>query len=347
MKPRVPSLDTPRRRTATTAVAPTLCLGSLLLLACGPVKGSFGTGDLGGDSGGSASEVPLPAVTPIPYGFWGLNGFVSAEGLAELRDRFGLTHFHTATRHPEYGVEELLPMVRESGLHVNLRLVGDHEFYTNHEGDFDIEAWKAMLDPWVGSGVQDFIDDGTLATHMLLDDIDQFDGEGPTAAELDELARYSEELLPGLPVLVRANADDLPVPEGGRYTHLDASVNQYLSQEGSVEGYAQAQEAAAASLGVGLIMGLNMANGGDGSSGQPGWEEGRYAMSAEEIVRYGDVLSATPGCSMFLNWEYDAEERWADGSLGSDYFDQPEVQAALHRLGQRLAGETGGADTGG
>jgi hypothetical protein len=50
---------------------------------------------------------------------------------------------------------------------------------------------------------------------------------------------------------------------------------------------------------------------------------------------------------MFLNWEYDAEERWADGSLGSDYFDQPEVQAALHRLGQRLAGETGGADTGG
>jgi hypothetical protein len=38
-----------------------------------------------------------------------------------------------------------------------------------------------------------------------------------------------------------------------------------------------------------------------------------------------------------LAWEYDAEERWSDGSVGADWFDRPAQQAALASLAARLA----------
>ena len=91
-------------------------------------------------------------------------------------------------------------------------------------------------------------------------------------------------------------------------------------------------------LGLEIVNGLNIADGGDGSSEQRGWSEHRWAMSAGEIVEYGYVLSAVPGCVTLLAWEYYGEEAWEDGSVGSDYFDRPENTAALFWL-IRLAGE--------
>ena len=310
-----------------------LTLTALLLAAC-----SSGKVPLGEDGNVYDWEMD-PNAGPIPFGFWGLNGFIDQEGLVDLQDRFQMSAFHTSTRHPNYAVNDLLPLVRAAGLQVNLRMVGNHDYYTDANGDFDLTKWKEMLGAWEGSGVQEFIDDGTLANHMMLDDIDDFNGAPPTADELEEMARYSHEILPGLRVIVRADARELPLPTNGSYQELDATVNQYVYQDGDVEEYALSQAERADNLGLDIINGLNIADGGDGTSGQPGWSSGHYAMSAQEIEDYGDVLSAVPGCSMFLLWEYDGEEAWSDGSIGSDYFDQPELQEALAHLGQRLAGE--------
>ena len=38
-------------------------------------------------------------------------------------------------------------------------------------------------------------------------------------------------------------------------------------------------------------------------------------------------LCAEPDVSMFLNWAYDDEERWSDGSVGSTWCDQPALAA--------------------
>ncbi|MDP2307725.1 MAG: hypothetical protein Q8P18_17000 [Pseudomonadota bacterium] len=310
-------------------------LGALLLGAC-----VLGLG----------ACTPAPAVVPSalpvtvggpppPYGFWGMNGHLSPAGLDDLSKRFRLTIFQTATADPSWAVHTLLPMARASGVKVTLRTTADHSAYTTN-GDFDLDAWKARLAPWAGSGVQAFIDDGTLVGHMLLDDIANFDRRDPDAADLDEMARYSKELLPGLMTYVRQKASAMPIPgdtSGGRYVYLDACVNQYKSAEGSVTSYAASEAAQARRLGLGIINGLNIANGGDGSSGQPGWGAGRHAMSASEITDYGTVLSAVPECGMFLNWEYDGEERWSDGTVGSAYFNRPDLQAALAGLGARVA----------
>ena len=286
---------------------------------------------------------PVPAAETVvrPYGYWGLNGYVTPEGLVDVRDRLGATVFHTSSRAPGWTLKTLLPMAQDAGLKVTLRMTGDHEHYTTPAGDFDLTAWKAALQPWAEVDLSPFIADGTLHAHMLLDDIHNFDGADPTGDELDEMARISKVLLPGLPTFVREKATEMPTPSAGRYQHVDAIVNQYRHREGDVVAWTARQVAHARTLDVGLIHGLNIANGGDGSSGQPGWQEGRFAMSAEEIRRYGAVLAAEPGVSMFLNWEYDGEERWSDGSVGSTWFDRPELTAALGAVATQVGARRG------
>jgi hypothetical protein len=285
---------------------------------------------------GCAPSEASTARTGVPYGFWGLNGFVSAEGLQAVQQRLNLTIFHTATMDPAYAAEYLLPMVRDAGLQVTLRLTGDHHHYTE-DGDFSLSLWKTVLSRWAGVPLEPFIADGTLAGHMLLDDIKNFSGHDPSAAELDEMARHSKALFPGLMTFVREKATGMPLPAGGTYVYVDAVVNQYRAADGRVQTYAQAQVERSAELDLNVIMGMNIADGGDGSSGQPGWRDGRFAMSADEIRTYGWALSVVPECGMFLNWEYDAVEPWSDGSVGADYFSEPAQQTVLAQLGQRLA----------
>ncbi len=288
------------------------------------------TASLSPPSGGLA-EAPNLGPPPL-YGFWGLNGYVSATGFTDVIQRFGISVFQVASSEPTYAVGTLLPTARSVGLKVTLRMTTDHPGYTT-DGDFDLGLWKAQLAPWIGSGVQPFIDDGTLVGHMLLDDITNFEGRDPDAADLDEMARCSKQLFPGLMTYVRQRASRMPSPAPGRYEYVDAAVNQYDFLDGEVNRYAKHEQLFAARRGLGVINGLNIADGGDGSSGQPGWRAGHWAMSAEEITRYGAVLAAVPTCGMFLNWEYDGQEAWSDGTIGDDYFDQPELRAALTDLG--------------
>lgn len=275
-------------------------------------------------------------------GFWGLNGFITEEGLTDVSNRFNASVFQVASSAPNYTVNTLLPLVRESGMKVTLRMSGDHSAYTT-DGNFDLEKWKTDISEWENSGVQEFIDDGTLVGHMLLDDIDTFEGTNPTASDLDEMARYSKELMPGLMTFVRQKCSNMPEPirESGEYEYVDNCVNQYTNYQGFSDGpideYIIEQTAAAERFNLGMINGLNIADGGDGSSGQAGWSSGKYAMSAEEITSYGEALLDVPDLQMFLMWEYDGEEIWSDGiTIGSDYFDQPEIQAALASLDESI-----------
>ncbi len=285
-----------------------------------------------GDDIEQANDAPQEEIL---YGFWGLNGFISESGLADVQQRFGITVFQVASENPTYTVNTLLPLVESSGMKVTLRLTAwNDDLVTN--GNFDINKWKEDLVVWSNSGVQTYIDNGTLIGHMLLDDILTFTGADPTATELDEMARYSKELFPDLMTFVRNQATTMPVPPDGTYEYLDAIVNQYSARDGDVETYAVTEAAAAERLNVGMINGLNIADGGDGSSGQAGWREGFYAMSATEINYYSEALLNVPGVTMFLMWEYDGQELWSDGTIGSVYFDQPEFTEAFLNIGNLL-----------
>jgi len=317
----------------------TASTSSSALGGAGGAGGEAGGGGVSG--GGGASGGGGGQKVGVPYGMWGLNGYHSVAGLKDVASRFNATVFQVAAGNPGWTVNTFLPMVRDAGMRVTVRMSGGHSKYTT-SGDFDIVKWKATIDPWKAyPGLQQFIDDGTLLGHMILDDIANWSwpngGTDPTGDELDEMARYSKELIPGLMTFVRQRATEMPAPTGGSYQYVDACVNQYRILEGEVGAYAVAQRNTAQALGLGIINGLNLCDGGDGSSGQQGWRgPGFWAMSAQEITTYGKAL-LVDDLGMFLSWEYDGEEAWPDMTIGSDYFDKPDVQAALANLGALVA----------
>lgn len=285
---------------------------------------------------------------PLPFGFWGMNGFTTTEGLADVSERFNITVFQVSSSAPHYTADTLLPRVHDSGMKITLNMTGWHENYSI-SGNFDLQMWKDKLAAWqtaceddAGDCIQSYIDDGTLIGHMLLDDIFTFTGTDPTAAELDEMARYSEELFPGLTTFVRNKASTMPIPDDGTYDYLDACVNQYTNypgySDGNIDDYVVQQSTTADSLGLSVINGLNLPDGGDGSSGIYGTNSRKYAMTADEITLYGEALldrNVFPDMLMFLMWEYDGEQLWSDGvTIGSDYLDQPELQEAIFNLGE-------------
>lgn len=300
--------------------------------------------DTNGTDGNDSSEEPIPA-SPVLIGFWGLNGYTSEDGLADVQSRFHSSVFQVAGSASNYTVNTLLPMVKNSGMKITLRLTHDHDAYTT-SGNFDLALWKSDLDSWNSYDIQNYIDDGTLVGHMLLDDIDTFSGTDPTAAELDEMARYSQEKFPGLMTFVRQTCSRMPTPdtENGEYQYVDNCVNQYTNypgySDGPIDSYVTTQISAADTLGLGMINGLNIVDGGDGSSGELGSRSNHYAMTATEITEYGEALLNVPNLQMFLMWEYDGEQTsWLSShyTYGADYFDQSALQAALAGLGELAA----------
>ena len=272
----------------------------------------------------------------VPFGFWGLNGYHSAGGLADVQERFGATIFQVAQGGTNYTVNTFLPMVRDAGWQVTLRLAGSHSEYTT-SGSFDIDKWKTNIAQWDGSGIQEFIDDGTVAWHMILDDIANwswlYGGTNPTGDELDEMAEYSQDILPGLKTFVREKATAMPVPSQGYYKQVDACLNQYKASDGDATTWGWTQYYKSLELHLEVMNGLNICDGGNGESGQQGWRADKFAMSANEITTYGTALLGIPNLELFLCWEYDGEELWADGTtIGSVYFDQPDLQDALYQL---------------
>lgn len=278
--------------------------------------------------------------TPVLFGFWGLNGLINTSGLNSMQNQYGMTVFQVASGDVNYTVNTLLPLVKSQGLKITLRLAGSHADYTDSSGNFDVDLWKDQISIWQDSGIQAYIDDGTLVGHMLLDDIFNFSGQDATANDLDEMARYSKEILPGLMTFVRERASSMPTPASGTYNYVDAVVNQYRSSDGDVSDYLDTQIAVADSLGVDIINGLNICDGGDGSSGQVGWRSDKYAMSANEIYEYGQVLLSAPDLEIFLMWEFDTQELWADGTtIGANVFSQSDYKNAFLTLSEIALGQ--------
>ena len=307
---------------------------------------------------------PEPIPDPILFGFWGWNGYTSDDpehGLSYVQDHFNATIIQVAQSGAHYTTTQFLPLIRTAGLKATLRLSGNNTDLTAADGSFDLQAWKDAIDVWVDACdadaadcLQPFIDDGTLVGHMLLDDIYTFHngagtyGTQPTAADLEEMASYSKIAFPGLMTFVRNKASTMPVPAGdGQYVDLDACVNQYTNfsgySDGPIADYVAEQAAAAESLGLDVINGLNIVDGGDGSSGVEGSRSGKSAMTAAEITEYGTALldrETFPSLSIFLMWEYDGDSTtWLDATFGYGdlYFNQTELQEAIFNLGQVAA----------
>jgi hypothetical protein len=95
------------------------------------------------------------------------------------------------------------------------------------------------------------------------------------------------------------------------------------SRFGSIDQFIAAHSRPSRSLGLAMIGGLNVLNGGSKTSGIPGRREGKFAMSADELRSWGRRFLTDPDICGFLMYQYD-----------SVYLARPDIQAALAELGE-------------
>jgi hypothetical protein len=140
------------------------------------------------------------------------------------------------------------------------------------------------------------------------------------------MAQYSKQLWPGMTTLVRVVPSWL-TSASVTYRHLDAGWAQYQVGKGDAAKWVAAEAAAAKRKGLGLVVGLNVINGGNGSSGIRGSRRGQWSMSANEIRSYGYAMLGDAHACAFFNWQHD-----------TDYFDQSSIRSAMADVSARARG---------
>jgi hypothetical protein len=151
------------------------------------------------------------------------------------------------------------------------------------------------------------------------------------------MARYSKEIWPTMPTVLRTDPSDLEEHAaafgtrwpGWKWSYLDAASARYLTRKGRVEDFAASEQASARRQHLALVVGLNVLSGGDGSSGISSPRSGRWAMSPDELRRYGSTLLLETTACAFEMWRYETP-----GSVFEDflYFRRPEISEAVVEL---------------
>ncbi len=218
-------------------------------------------------------------------------------------------------------------VARSAGARLIVRFTGDE--VAGSDGAFSLTKWKAALDRYAAGALSGYVGDGTIAGHLLVQDPQ---AEGAWAgrqiphATIEEMARYSRQRWPGLPTIVPA----APAWLAGKTTpwqYLDASLVTYSGSAGDAAAWVDRQASAAGQARLGLLVGINVLNGGTSASRLPGTIRGKFAMSASQLRSWGSALLA-PGqvCGLVMS-RYDA-----------GYFGRSDVREAVSDLAEQAGG---------
>jgi len=218
--------------------------------------------------------------------------------------------------------EKMLPgldAARRANARVMVNFAGAEHNSRDRNG-FSFVKWKQRVDRFRGINFDSYIADGTLIGHLILDepsDPTNWNGKSVSPSDLEAMAKYSKELWPGLSAIVRAWPSYL---KGHSYRHLDATWIQYHARFGDVESFLDTNLRGARALGLAVVGGLNVTNGGGKDSGMPSYSKGKNAMSASQLRSWGRRFLKEDVC-LFLLWSYRAE-----------YFSRADIKAAMADL---------------
>jgi hypothetical protein len=258
------------------------------------------------------SEPPAEPPTPtagVPFGPYGLPTSELASFSGSLR-----------SVSPD-NVLATVRAARQAGARVILRMAVSG--VTAGDGTFSLTKWKAVMDRYARLDLASFVGDGTIAGHIVVQDphnARKWGGRQISHATLDEMARYSRQLWPALPTLAHAPAEWL-AGNAAAWRYLDASSVTYSGSLGDAGTWVNRQASAAGRARLGLLVGMNVLNGGTSASRLPGTTSGKYAMSASQLRTWGTaMLAPSQVCGLVLS-RYD-----------SGYFGRADVKDALGDL---------------
>lgn len=259
------------------------------------------------------AEAPAFAIAPPP-------GLVFAS-FALTPAQFNTVHTGTVRGMSRSSMLSYLSSVKAKNARVLLNLAGEAR---NPDGTFSLTAWKTAIDRYKGLDFSSYVTDGTLIGNFLIDEPhfqSRWGGKIVTQATVEAMAQYSKQLWPNLITVVNAPPSWLAASTI-TYTSLDAGWMMYMSNMGSNTAlWASNQVAAAKRKGLGVFSGLNVLDGGNGSSGFHGNYPSRWAMSATELRTYGSAILAQTYVCGFAMWKYT-----------SAYYDRADIKSAMAEL---------------
>ena len=210
---------------------------------------------------------------------------------------------------------------RAKGARVVIKLCKGHDRYVkNDDGTFSLSKWKTLVGRYQNVNLNPYIADGTILGHFLIDEphrADRWGGQAISPATLEAMAQYSRQLWPSMTTVVGEEPSRL-ANTTVTYAYLDAAWAQYTSSKGGAADWIAAEVSAAKGKGLGLVVGMNVLAGGNGSSHIGGYVPGKYAMSASEIRSYGSALLAQGYACGFFNWTF-----------VSDYYGRSDIKSAM------------------
>jgi hypothetical protein len=196
---------------------------------------------------------------------------------------------------------------RSRGARVVVKLCkGKDHFVKNDNGTFSLAKWKSLVAAYRNVNLGPFIKDGTIIGHYLIDEPHRavrWGGKPISHATLEEMAKFSKQLWPEMTTIVRVQPSWL-AQASFRYRYVDAGWTQYQRSKGDAAKWASTEAAIAEREALGMVVGLNVLDGGDGSSGIRGYTSGKWAMSASEIRQYGKAMLAPARACGFFNWTH-------------------------------------------
>ncbi len=208
---------------------------------------------------------------------------------------------------------------------------GRDEYVKNPDGTFSLTKWKALVDRYKKVNLGPYIADGTIIGHYLIDEphrASRWGGKAISPATLEAMAKHSKANWPTMTTIVRVVPSWL-ASSSVNYVYLDAGWTQYTAGKGNAATWVASEVAAAKRKGLGLVVGLNVLDGGNGSSKIAGWTKGKWAMSGSELRSYGGAMLAQSHACGFFNWTHDVQ-----------YYGRADIKSAMADLSAKARAHT-------
>jgi hypothetical protein len=292
-------------------LAISLCMAAGLLAAC---DGSDSTGPSPLTSDAPSPTLGAPATGELTalrqYTAFGAFG-IHAE---DLNENFTSTIVMPSPK----SIRRHLDNARARRAQVFIRLTGGPSKFTEDNGEFNLGQWKARIARFKGIDLSSYVADGTLLGHYMIDephDRSNWNGKAIPYSTLEEMGRYSKQLFPTVPTVVRSTPSWLAKASFG-WKYVDAGWAQYSARKGEVKAYAAGEVAAAKRAGLGLVVGLNVLHGGNPSGS-------RRVMSASQVSTFGKALLANDYVCAFVAWKKE-----------DAYYSRSDIRAAMGAVRQ-------------
>jgi hypothetical protein len=222
---------------------------------------------------------------------------------------------------------DYLRSVKARGGRVLIKLYGSELAIENADGTFNLAKWKTMVGRYRSVNFTSYITDGTIVGHYFIDEPhypSRWGGKIIPQATVEEMAKYSKQLWPTMATIVSAPPAWF-ASTSLTYTHLDAAWAMYLTEKSTDPvGWAARQVTLAKKKGLGLFGGLNVLDGGNGSSGVRGTVPRGWNMTASELKTYGSAMLAQSYICGFSMWKYTAT-----------YYGRTDIKAAMTELSNK------------